>query len=229
MNATQVQFFGEFQNYTIDNNVSALENFKRLSGQRFWKVGAPAWNGAWQRCFGRPYDVSQYPFHAEVLRSYFDRFPKYYTNTRLTMAQEFAHLASSQGWAKNSMIWKREWREYLLKSFAQHHGADSRLEGWQKLCTEVGKVPGRSITQCKTILKSVYVNLVDLMNCRRSWNNAHGRDDPIPEDGLPGLVKFINYSTFLLYTQSKGKVFPKATAKADGFVKALLREVFHHH
>ncbi|KAK8154765.1 hypothetical protein IWX90DRAFT_444198 [Phyllosticta citrichinensis] len=207
MNEVQAQFFSGFHDYTVDNNVSVLENFKRLSGLRCWK----------------------YPFNDEVLHSYFDLFPDHYTNPRLTMAQEFAHLASSMGWVRNSTEWRREWHEYLHKSFAAHYGKDSRLEGWQKLCMEVGEVPGRSITQCKTILKSIHVNLVNLMNCRRHWDNHHGSDDPIPEDGLPGLVKFRNYRTFLHYTKDKRRVFPKATAKEDGFIKALLRELFHHH
>lgn len=248
MTPAQEQFFRDFPDYTIDSSVDTLENFKRLSGLRCWKVGAQAWIVNWRRCFGREYDDTQYPFHDEVLYSYFDKFEDYFTNPRLTMSQEFAHLASHMGWKKNSKEWKDEWRMLLHKVIAAHYGNSSALEGWQKLCLEVGEVPGKSITQCKKvsafsqnfstvhhltshhhqILKSVYVNLVDLMNCRRRWDNDHGPDDPIPEDGLPGLHKFPTFREFNRYTKSKGRTIPRQDAKTDGFTKALLRHLMRY-
>jgi hypothetical protein len=62
---------------------------------------------------------------------------------------------------------------------------------------------------CQT-LKGVYINLVNLINHRR---NKHP------------LMKFPNYHAFLNYTRN-GRTFPKEQAKAEGFIKIFLREVY---
>lgn len=63
------------------------------------------------------------------------------------------------------------------------------------------------------VLKSVNVNLVDLINRR--------------ETGEPRILpKFPNRQALRKYTLGNGKVFPKRAAKQDGFIKVLLREIF---
>lgn len=60
-------------------------------------------------------------------------------------------------------------------------------------------------------LKKSHVNIVDLIDCRRT--------------GTP-VQTFPTFAALRNYTVNTGKVFPKKAAKQDGFIKALLREIF---
>lgn len=62
-------------------------------------------------------------------------------------------------------------------------------------------------------LRTVHVNLVNLINHKR---NPH----------IFPLLIFPNYGEFLRYMKKGGRCYPKS-AKADGFVNGLLREVFN--
>ncbi|KAK7533032.1 uncharacterized protein J3D65DRAFT_557942 [Phyllosticta citribraziliensis] len=228
MDDTQTRFFAGFHDYTIDDNVDSLENFRRLSGLRNWGVGSTLWRSNWLHCFNRTYSDAQYPFRGEA-SPYFDQFDNFFTNPRASMRQQFAHLAMLMGWRVGSRQWKDQWTEYLRMEFAHNYGTSaSNLSGWQKLCEEVGEVPGNSMTQCKKTLKRLYINIVNLLECRHNFNKDHGEHRPVPAAGLPGLIKFSDYRSFSNYTKA-GKIFPKSRAKADGLLKAFLREIFHHH
>ncbi len=60
-------------------------------------------------------------------------------------------------------------------------------------------------------MKTFHVNIVDLIDCRRAGTAVH---------------RFSSYRALRTYTQETNKVFPKAAAKRDGFLKVLLREIF---
>jgi len=59
-------------------------------------------------------------------------------------------------------------------------------------------------------LKNTHVNLVDLMNARRTGEK---------------IKKFDSYNQLRKYTKETGKVYPKKDAKGD-VVKVLLRRIF---
>lgn len=70
---------------------------------------------------------------------------------------------------------------------------------------------------CVQALSKVYVNLVNLINHRRNRN--------VP------LRVFPNYHAFRTWTlggKNRSRIFPKKAAKAEGFIKALLRDLQLH-
>lgn len=60
-------------------------------------------------------------------------------------------------------------------------------------------------------LKKTHVNIVDLIDCRRAGT---------------AVRRFPTFAALRTYTVNTGKVFPKDAAKQEGFIKALLREIF---
>ncbi|KAJ9623558.1 hypothetical protein H2203_005820 [Taxawa tesnikishii (nom. ined.)] len=147
--------------------------------------------------------------------SYFDNFPKFKHNPTAPIAQEFGRLASEQGWKKKNRdkLFHEERALCYAMEFALHFNDDSKLANWQALCSEVGIEPERSITKCKKALSKVYVNLVDLIDLRRS--------------GEPGTVRKFNTFKQLKNYTCKGKVFPKKAAKEDGYINVLLKHILH--
>lgn len=165
--------------------------------------------------------------------SYFDNFPKFKHNPTAPIAQEFGRLASEQGWKKKNRdkLFHEERALCYAMEFALHFNDDSKLANWQALCSEVGIEPERSITKCKKVsprrknqlhsagnsfikaLSKVYVNLVDLIDLRRS--------------GEPGTVRKFNTFKQLKNYTCKGKVFPKKAAKEDGYINVLLKHILH--
>lgn len=129
------------------------------------------------------------------------------------VGDEFIRLASF-------MVWKPEGHEYrvyraqaLREQFARHYGHDAgKLEGWQSLCEEVRiSVVPNSITQCKKALAKINVNLIDLIDSRRT--------------GQP-LGLFQSKALLMRYTCQGGKhkkMFPKEDSKENGFLKGLLK------
>ncbi|KAF2189997.1 hypothetical protein K469DRAFT_747283 [Zopfia rhizophila CBS 207.26] len=117
-------------------------------------------------------------------------------------------------WSAKSKKQSRRRAEAYEAEFGVHFGSNpSKLETWQDLCKEVGIEPvPKSITQCKKALKSVLVNLVNLIDHRRN-------PDTIP------LIEFASFNQFREFTTG-GHIFPKKWAKRDGFFKALLRQVY---
>ncbi|KAF7981765.1 hypothetical protein HWV62_31831, partial [Athelia sp. TMB] len=61
------------------------------------------------------------------------------------------------------------------------------------------------------ILNRTYVNLVDLMECRAS---------------LQPVTLYKSRKALRDYTIGEDKIFPKAAAKQNGFLKVLLIEIF---
>ncbi|KAI9820455.1 MAG: hypothetical protein M1832_003788 [Thelocarpon impressellum] len=148
------------------------------------------------------------------MQNVFDAYPGFEPDPTAALEVEFARLARFKRWKPGKGEWLKARKRLYASEFANHYGSDSgRLQNWQSLCREVRvKQPTESITQCRKALRSAHVNLVDLINCRRSGTK---------------LRKFASCKELREYTaNTPGKVFPKDAAKADGFLKALLREIF---
>lgn len=93
----------------------------------------------------------------------------------------------------------------------QHHEATHELLGFQSMCRAVGKTPGDTKSQCEMILKSTLVNIVDLINARRT-----GRDTAV----LP----WTNFAKFKAYTLgSSDKTMPINEAKRDPILRCFLQ------
>ncbi|KAI4775873.1 hypothetical protein E4T52_09179 [Aureobasidium sp. EXF-3400] len=146
-----------------------------------------------------------------IFTSYFDRFPDFDHHPRRSVRDEFNRLAKTQKWDKEETARQRTtcYNEELEGHFAGL-GITSQLERLQHLCVELGLEPLSTVTQCKKALKNTHVNLVDLMNARRTGKKVR---------------MFDTYSQLRKYTKESGKIYPKKDAKGD-VVKVLLRRIF---
>ncbi|KAJ5519883.1 hypothetical protein N7463_000336 [Penicillium fimorum] len=147
--------------------------------------------------------------------NYFSRFPNFQPARSTSATTEFDRLASQRNWTQGSKKYRSERAKFLVSEFDAHFGTDAtKLENWQALCVEVKvQSPTESITQCrksKKALAKVHVNLVDLVDSRRTGKK---------------LKRFPGPNALGDYTIRTGKIFPKSAAKKDGFLKALLRVI----
>ncbi|KAF2796379.1 hypothetical protein K505DRAFT_300303 [Melanomma pulvis-pyrius CBS 109.77] len=145
--------------------------------------------------------------------SYWARFAGFVPDPTANLISEFERLSIHQGWSRKTKASRRRFAEACEAEFDHHFvvGA-SKLQTWQALCVEVGVGPvPASITQCKKALNRVLVNLVNLIDHRRN---------PAVK-----LLIFQSFREFQNYTMA-GRIFPKRLAKADGFLKIFLQEIF---
>lgn len=165
--------------------------------------------------------------------NYFSRYPDFEVQTKTPAIDEFNRLSREMNWRRGSRKYRSELSKFLESEFAIHFGTDAtKLENWQALCLELKiQIPIRSIKQCRKVgiiprrlssssifscwicqaLAKVHVNLVDLVDSRRT-----GKE----------VKQFASQKALREYTIETGKIFPKSAAKKDGFLKALLREIF---
>ncbi|KAK3300429.1 uncharacterized protein B0H64DRAFT_15286 [Chaetomium fimeti] len=108
------------------------------------------------------------------------------------------------------MARKRGFRN-IVKEFKTYFG-DGLLDDWQRLCRDVG-LNGEysSITQCRKALRTVHVNIFDLLDAVKEGRTP-------PHFGTAGELAE--------YTLETGRVYPKKAAKKMGPVRALLRMIF---
>lgn len=104
-------------------------------------------------------------------------------------------------------------RPKIVDDFEKYFGKGD-LEDWQRLCGDIGLKDGlESITKCRKALKSVYVNIYDLLDAVKKGEH--------PQQ-FPDLEALIYYS----FGGEEGckKIYPKRHVKDHlGPVKALLR------
>ncbi|AEO53546.1 hypothetical protein MYCTH_2114467 [Thermothelomyces thermophilus ATCC 42464] len=98
----------------------------------------------------------------------------------------------------------------IVQEFDDYFGTGT-LQDWQRLCRDVGlsgDLP--SISQCRKALKTVHVNIHDLLEAVK-----HGKQ---PQ-------RFPNVQKLVHYTMRTGRFFPKDKVKEMGPVKALMRRI----
>ncbi|KAK4110314.1 hypothetical protein N656DRAFT_838529 [Canariomyces notabilis] len=107
-------------------------------------------------------------------QSHFAKFEDFTPNDAASFDHEFARLASSQQWRTIAI---KEELELHYFSQPQLDNIDEeeelseeeiRLRGYQALCQEVGINPSDSVAECKRCLKNTLVNIVDLIDARRT-------------------------------------------------------------
>lgn len=101
----------------------------------------------------------------------------------------FKRLSIEKGWNKN--IIKKEKNIFINIVNKTLNEKYNKLEHYQELCTNILNKRPNTITQCKKVLKTIYVN----------W-------DIVDEK----YTYFDNYKKFRKYTFN-GKIFPKDNAK----------------
>ena len=129
--------------------------------------------------------------------SFFADFPSFDHDTTASLADEFNRLSIHQGWKGTKRHQKKA--QCFAVAFEATYNEGSKLDGWQKLCEDVGIVPPPlTVTQCKKV------------------SRKKGKQ----------VRKFPTRRALQQYSISSGKIFPKKTAKADGFLSALLILMF---
>ncbi|KAK6000072.1 hypothetical protein QM012_004060 [Aureobasidium pullulans] len=144
--------------------------------------------------------------------SFFDRFPEFNHNPRASIRDEFDRLAETQGWTKKETTKKRiECYNDEFESYFANLELETQLERLQHLCVELEIIPKDTVTQCKKALSSVHVNIVHLMNARRTKTK---------------VKKFSSNASLVRYIRKTKEFFPLEEAKCD-VIKVLLRQIFY--
>ncbi|KAF2186019.1 hypothetical protein K469DRAFT_574704 [Zopfia rhizophila CBS 207.26] len=145
--------------------------------------------------------------------TFFTSFPGFESDPSAPASTEFFRLARHMGWESGTATYREIKARCFRSEFAAHFGRDaSKLQHWQGLCLELGiEERIETISSCKKALAEVYVNIVDLVDCRRTGDTPH---------------TFSSLEDLRRYTKSSRKIFPRDEAKEEGFLKALLRGLY---
>ncbi|KAL6236161.1 hypothetical protein BDW75DRAFT_207533 [Aspergillus navahoensis] len=144
--------------------------------------------------------------------AFFSRFPGFQPNPSLSATEEFSRLAHHMNWTVGSKRYRKELAKFASAEFVHYYVIGNRLQNYRALCQELRiEGPFASITQCRKALAKVHVNLFDLIDSRRTGAIVR---------------RFPNQAALKEYTQETRKIFPKQAAKADGFLKDLLRRIW---
>lgn len=164
-------------------------------------------------------------------QSHFAKFDGFTPNDEASFDDEFARLASSQQWVPGSQEYTRQrtvaMREELeLHYFSQQQplgdideeGAEElsaeekTLRGCQALCREVGLDPSDSVDECKILLKKTLVNIIDLIDARRTGKRVKVWD---------------NFEAFRAYTlfDADKRIDPREAKAPPGYLALFLRRL----
>lgn len=101
----------------------------------------------------------------------------------------------------------------LVESDRQLHEAAVMLQGFQLMCEAVGKSPGDTVEECQGILKQKLVNIVDLIDYRRTGGRTAVRI----------WTDFEAFKKYTLNSSGGDKTIPLGLAKRDPFLKCFLQ------
>ncbi|KAM7191367.1 hypothetical protein V8F33_008970 [Rhypophila sp. PSN 637] len=156
-------------------------------------------------------------------QSHFAKFKNFTPKNDAGFEDEFVRLASSQNWVPGSQQFKKErtiaMRQELITHFFSSHNTvtdpgsvsvSQALQGFQDLCSEVGIPRGATIPQCKRALKSKLVNIIDLIDTRRTGKK---------------VKIWTDFEAFKAYTLHPDHRIDREEAKAGpGYLAALLQD-----
>ncbi|KAI9771739.1 MAG: hypothetical protein M1839_002754 [Geoglossum umbratile] len=223
-----------FESWVVNNgfrrclDITPAEEFEQLAEHMKWDEGSNAYRKRYAEFVNAWSSIASNTTHETTVRlplplandpnhpDYFAFFTSatFIPDPTALLASEFDRLAQSQGWRPGSKRYRKEQARCFAAEFETHYGHKSeKLEGWQDLCREVEISPTpASITQCKKELKRTHVNIVDLIDCRRT--------------GEYPVLQHKSKAALRRYTLKHGKIFSLKRAKQNGFLTALLIGVF---
>ncbi|KHN97524.1 uncharacterized protein MAM_04539 [Metarhizium album ARSEF 1941] len=135
---------------------------------------------------------------------------------------EFARLASSQQWISGSQEYTQERTIAMRQELMAHYFCDApdteaelteqqKLAGYQALCREVGLPASASMADCKKSLRTTLVNIVDLIDARRTSREVKVWGD---------------FDAFRRYTlQPEHRIDREEAKKNGGFLASLLQHL----
>ncbi|KAL8396581.1 hypothetical protein RB594_003600 [Gaeumannomyces avenae] len=169
-------------------------------------------------------------------QSHFAKFEDFKPDDAAPFDQEFSRLASSQEWVPGSQEYTRQ-RTIAMREELQLHyfsqpppkleavdeedeeaepasAQEIALRGYQELCREVGldeEAAGGNVDECKKALKSTLVNIVDLIDARRT----HAK-----------VEVWTDFEKFRAYTLQDGKrIDPNEARASPGYLASLLQRL----
>ncbi|KAK0716898.1 hypothetical protein B0T26DRAFT_707636 [Lasiosphaeria miniovina] len=164
-------------------------------------------------------------------QSHFAKFENFKPDDGAAFDDEFARLASSQDWVAGSQEYTRErtiaMREEMKRHFFSQQPAtikeeegdepeltdEDKLRGYQALCAEVGILPSDKMDECIKQLKSKLVNIVDLIDIRRTGKKVE-------------VWPWERFQEFCEYTlEDEHRISIDEAKKNGGFLTALLQKI----
>jgi hypothetical protein len=154
----------------------------------------------------------------DPIEAYFARFPSfsYHPSTDWRQLVPFDNLANHSGWSEKRRKsefyrFKKTWTQVVESEFS-----GSSISHYQSLCVDLDIEPiPDSVAGCKTVLREVFVNIVDLMQYRKDCQ--HGKRASKPQ-------KFRSLKQLSQYTRNEEKYYNKENAKAE-MLRELLKKV----
>ena len=160
-------------------------------------------------------------------QSHFAKFEHFTPNDAASFDDEFARLASSQQWSLGSQEYTRERTIAMREELGRHYFSqpqqldnineeelseeEKALKGYQALCHEVGIDPSDSVEECKGNLKKTLVNIVDLIDARRTGKRVEVWD---------------SFEEFRAYTlQDEKRINLEEAKKPPGYLASLLQRL----
>ncbi|KAJ6785849.1 hypothetical protein PWT90_08724 [Aphanocladium album] len=153
-------------------------------------------------------------------QSHFAKFQNFTPDDAASFDDEFARLAASQEWIPGSQLYSQERTIAINAELKSHYFSSARstkeaeLKGYQDLCSEVGLSRFDTTQECQTRLKKTLVNIVDLIDTRRTGKKVKVWD---------------SFADFRDYTLQDGHTINKEEAKKDGgYLASLLQRLGGH-
>ncbi len=159
-------------------------------------------------------------------QSHFAKFEHFTPNDAASFDDEFGRLASSQQWVPGSQEYTRQRTIAIKEELELHYFSQQRLgdfneeelsaeektlQGYQSLCREVGIDPSGSVVECKRNLRNTLINIVDLIDSRRTGKRVEVWD---------------SFEEFRAYTLQDEKRIDLCEAKRPpGYLASLLQRL----
>lgn len=185
--------------------------------------------------------IEDYNIPPPSSQSHFSKFQDFVPDDDASFENEFARLASSQSWVPGSQQFTKERTIAMREELKFHFFSQSPLEeeideiqdqdqdqdtkmpkkeltpeeidlqGYQMLCQEVRITPSDSILECKRMLKKTLVNIIDLINTRRTKAEVKVWDD---------------FEAFRRYTlDDEHRIDPNEAKEDGGYLASLLQRL----
>lgn len=157
---------------------------------------------------------------SDPIAEFFSRFPNSGFTFTPSRNDDWRQRRAFNAFA-NYMEWKQEERDRLYREFQdcwmyvfQNEVGTSKLEHYQNVCKDLGMDPiPNSIGGCRELLRSVYVNIVDLTQYRIDLKEGR---NPAP------ILQFDSEDDLKMYSKKEDKLYPSDLAKGE-LLKDLLR------
>ncbi|KAK5651343.1 hypothetical protein OQA88_12576 [Cercophora sp. LCS_1] len=194
--------FSKYNNFVPNEDASFDEEFSRLASSQEWKPGSQEYTR--QRTIAMREELEFFYF-SQPLADIKEETPLPSDDEDGCVITSVIKLEP-----KSSSTQKIKLEPGLSQS--QKVKMDPKLAGYQHLCREVGLEPSGDVEECRRRLKTVWVNIIDLIDARRT-----GREVDV----------WTNFEAFRWYTlQPEHRIDQNEAKKNGGFLASLLQRLY---